>query len=301
MISWLLVIILAYLFFGLASLGDKLVLIGKPKPISYTFYTGFLGVFVLFLIPFATFTSVSMTTALWILLDAIVHMVGLYTMFVALKKFDVSRVVATIGATQPLFVFVLTWIFFGPQEVTVMEMIAFLLLLVGTIIISFEKSIVLTGGYLKMTIFSSLLFSLDYIFSKMIFLHQPFLAGIIWIRLTILLLVVLLLLAKSTRKEIFSKQVVLNKKTQGLFVITQASGGLANFLQSFAISLAPVVSLATMNSLRGLQYVFLFLITLGFTLFAPRILEESLSKKIIIQKIVSIVIIAAGLAVLVIK
>jgi len=296
---WLLVIILAYLFFGLASLGDKLVLVGKPKPKSYTFYVGAFSLFVILFAPFIKFGFPSAAGLIWIALDAIVHVVGLYTMFVALEKFDVSKVVATIGATQPIFIFILTWLFWGPQMMSGIDILAFVLLFIGSVIISVEKTPKLTGAYLKITIFSSIMFSLDYIFSKFVFSSQPFLQGIIWIRVCVFLFVLPLLLTKNSRKEIFSKQMISNKKTQVVFLYAQLCGGAANFLQSFAISLSPIAFLAIVNSLRGIQYVFLFLMTLFISFFFPKILKEELSNRIIFQKIISIIFIALGLAILV--
>ena len=135
------------------------------------------------LIPFAGFNIPGPKESAWIALDAIVHIAGLYAMYVALEKFDVSRVIATIGATQPIFVFLLTWIFWGPQAMPAIDMLAFILLFAGSIIISVEKNIKITGDYLKITLFSAVMFSLDYIFSKFVFLGMPFLQGIIWIRI----------------------------------------------------------------------------------------------------------------------
>jgi drug/metabolite transporter (DMT)-like permease len=299
-IYWLLAAVSAYLFFGLASLCDKLVLSGKPKPKSYTFYVGLLGLFVIFLIPFAEFAIPGPLGFLWIILDALVHVAGLYATYVAIRDFDVSRVIAIIGATQPVFIFMLTWIFWGPQAMPLYDLFAFLLLLFGSIVISIEKNIKITGKHLKITLLSSLMFSLDYIFAKLVFSDQTFLSGVIWIGIFIFLAASLLLFQKSAREEIFDKKIVLEKKTQTLFVSAQVLGGAGNFLQSFAISLAPVFFLATINSLRGIQYVFLFLTTLFFSVFYPKILKEEISARIIIQKIVSIILIAVGLAVLVI-
>lgn len=304
MLTWLLVSILAYLFFGLAALGDKLVLAGTaqraPRPKSYTFYVGVFSLFVLLFIPFTKFGFPTATEAIWIALDAIVHVFGLYTMYVAVEKFDVSKVVATIGATQPIFIFILTLLFFGPQITPATEIVAFVLLFAGSVIISVEKNLVVTGNYIKITLLSSVMFSLDYIFSKFVFLNQPFLQGIIWIRICVFLFALLFILQKSSREEIFAKQVVSNKKTQKFFLFAQTCGGVANFLQSFAIALAPVAFLAIVNSLRGIQYVFLFIITLFFSYFFPKILKEEVSKTIIFQKIISIILIASGLAILVV-
>jgi drug/metabolite transporter (DMT)-like permease len=299
MMYWLLVIISAYLCFGLASFCDKLVLAGKPRAKAYTFYVGVISLFVIFFIPFTGLTTPGAADLGWVIIDAIVHVLGLYTMFVALEKFDVSRVIATIGATQPIFIFILTWLFWGPQAMARADILAFILLFMGSIIISIEKNSKVTGDYLKITIFSSIMFSLDYIFSKFVFLDMSFLQGIIWIRILVFLLVLVFLIKKDSRKEIFSKQMILSKKTQAVFILAQAFGGLANFLQSLAIALAPVVFLATVNSLRGIQYVFLFLMTIFASIFFPKFLKEELSKKIIIQKVVSIILIAIGLAILV--
>lgn len=300
MLMWLIVIILAYLFFSLSNFGDKLILSGPPKPKSYTFYVAAINILAIIFIPFTEFGLPEQKVIFWIIAEAAVFIIGLYAMFSALEEFDVSRVVATIGATQPIFIFILTWLFWGQQLTGRADILAFILLLLGGYIISFEKKAKTTGSYLKITLLASFLFSLDYIFSKIVFLNQPFLQGFIWMRIFIFLFAMLFLIRKDNRKEIFEKQNIFNKKTGAIFVCAQLSGGAANIFQSFAIFLAPVVFLPILNSLRGVQYVFLFLITLFFSIFFPKILKEKISKRIIIQKIISIILIATGLAILVI-
>lgn len=299
MISWLLVIILAYFFFSLASLGDKLVLARRSNPAVYTFYVGFFSILMFLIIPFINFRFPEFKTLFWIVLEALVYIIGLYTMYAAIKKFDVSKVITTIGATQPVFIFGLTWLFWGPQILEQKLIFAFAILLLGSIIISFEKNIKLTADYLKITILSSLMFSLDYIFSKYVFFDMPFLQGFIWMRIFIFLFAFVFLLGPQTRKAIFEKKTVSDKKTAAIFFGTQTAGGTANMLQSFAIFLAPVAFLPIINSLRGVQYIFLFLITLFLSVFLPKILKEEISKAIIAQKIISILLIALGLTILV--
>jgi len=298
MMYWLIIAILAYLFFGLGSFGDKLVLEGKPKPRSYTFYVGVFGLSSLLLIPFINFGLPPSTAFVWLILNAIVRILGTYAMFVALEKFDVSRVMATIGATQPIFIFILTWIFWGPQTMTIADMIAFALLFLGSVIISIEKDIRITEGYLAITTFSSLMFSLAIVFTKIVFEKQDFMQGTIWMCIFVFLFTLVMLFSKKSRKEIFAKKTVSNKKTQKAFLLAQISGGVANFLQGYSIYLAPVIFLAIINSLRGIQYIFLFILTLFVSIFYPKILKEDLSKKIIFQKIISIIIVVAGLAIL---
>lgn len=298
MMYWLFVAILAYLFFGLGSFGDKLVLEGKPKPKSYTFYVGVFGLSSLLLIPFASFSFPSSIALVWLILNAIVRILGIYAMFVALEKFDVSRVMATIGATQPIFIFALTWVFWGPQIMTLSDIIAFALLFLGSVVISIEKNVKVTEGYLLITTFSSLMFSLAIVFTKLVFENQDFVQGTVWMCIFVFLLSLVFLLSKNSRKEIFARKIVSNKKTQKAFLLAQISGGVANFLQGYSIYLAPVVFLAIINSLRGIQYIFLFVITIIFSVFYPKILKEDLSRTVVIQKIISIILIVAGLATL---
>jgi drug/metabolite transporter (DMT)-like permease len=295
---WLLAAIIAYLFFGFSSLGDKLVLTGKPKPVSYTFYVGVFGLLSIFLLPFIKFVFPSPIGFIWIISAALVYVLGLYSMYIAIAKFEISKVVATIGATQPIFIFILTWIFWGSQKMSLMVFSAFIFLFLGSIIISYEKNIKITGDYLKITIFSSLMYSLYYIFTKLVFISLSFFSGIVWVSVSIFFFVLFFLLRKKYRDEIFSKQIVLDKKTQLLFLGTQTCGGVGNFLQSLSISLAPMGFLAIVNSLKGIQYIFLFFITLFVSYFYPKILKEQLSKKVVVQKILSIVLIAIGLALL---
>lgn len=300
MISWLLVIILAYLCFSVSSLGDKLVLNGKPKPVSYTFYACFLSIFLLLFLPFINFKFPDTASWFWIILESITFIAGVYIMFAAVEKYDISRVAAITGATQPIFIFILSWMFWGLQSMTVSNIIAFIILIIGSAIISFEKDGKTAFECLKITLVASLIFALDYVFSKFVYLNQPFLQGFILMKISSAIFVLLFLISKTSRKEIFAKNVVSSKKIQFLFAGTQLFGGTANILQGFAISLAPISLLAVMNSLKGIQYAFLFILTLLLSHFFPKALEQKISKEIIIQKTVSIILIGIGLAVLVI-
>lgn len=295
---WLLVAVLSYLFFSLASLGDKLLLKDKINPKLYVFYVGIFSLSIVILIPFTKFGLPEPSILKWIILEAVVFISGAYYMFRALEKFDASKAIPVIGAIQPILVLVFSFLIWGDEVVVVKNIIAFLILLAGSIIISLEKKPDITLDFLKLVMVSALMFSLDYTFSKLVFLNMDFLAGLIWTRIFIFLFVLTFLFSRSFRLEVFSNKSVLSQNARVLFFSTQASGGLAIFLQSFAISLAPVASLAIVNSLRGIQYVFLFLFTTLLSFFYPQILKEGMSKVVILQKIFSIALIILGLIIL---
>jgi drug/metabolite transporter (DMT)-like permease len=299
MLTWLLVIILAYFFFSMGSLGDKIILSGSPKPASYTFFVGILSAFVVLIIPFTGVKFLSGALLVFGALAAISYVIGLYAMFCAVEKFDVSKVMTTIGATQPIFIFILSWIFWGAEIMSKINILAFILLLAGSVLISFQKSQKATGKYFQITIFASLMFSLNFIFQKNVFLGASFWQGIVCTGMFTFLFSLFFLFRNKFREEIFEKKGILSKKNGTIFICSQTSGSLASMLQSFAIYLSPVAFLPVLNSLRGLQYVFLFLIVLFFSVFFPRILKEEISRKVIFQKIISITLIAIGLALLV--
>ncbi|MCK9393638.1 MAG: hypothetical protein WCX30_01445 [Candidatus Paceibacterota bacterium] len=295
---WLIVIIISYLFFALSSLGDKIVLAKSPKPENYIFYVGLFSGIAIFLLPFGV-TIPSINAAFLIAINGLVYIFSLYALFSALERFDVSKVVPTIGATQPIFVLLLTYLFVGPQDLGVVDLIAYGLLFIGSIIISVEKNEKVTGDFVSLSFLASFLFSLNFILSKFVFveLDNNFISGMFWMSIAACVIVLVGLVFKGFRREVFEGEKV-EAQTGILFVVTQVAGGIANLTQNYAVNIVPFSMLAIMNSIKGVQYVFLFLITLILSSYFPKILKENFSKKVILQKIFSILLIVAGLAIL---
>ncbi|MCK9578036.1 hypothetical protein M0R01_00905 [bacterium] len=295
---WLIVIIISYLFFALSSLGDKVVLDKSPKPENYVFFVGLFSGVAIFLLPFGIIIP-DLLGFLLILVNALIYIFSLYALFSALERFDVSKVVPTVGATQPIFVLLLTYLFVGPQELGIMELIAYSLLFIGSIIISVEKNEKVTGEFVSLAFLASFLFSLNFILSKFVFvaLNNDFISGMFWMSIAACIIVIVGLIFKNFRKAVFEGEKV-ETQTGILFLVTQIAGGIANVTQSYAVNIVPFGMLAIMNSIKGVQYVFLFLITLLISIYFPKILKENFSKRVIIQKIVSILLIVIGLAVL---
>jgi len=295
---WLLTITLSYLFFAFSSLGDKIVLNGPAKPKSYTFFVGIFSILAALLIPFIDFNFPSQIGLLWVILEAFIYVVGLYALFYALENFEVSKIIPTIGATQPIFIAILSCMFFGFQPLGGKDILAFIILLLGSVLISIDKNPKITKRSLQVGLLTSLFFSLDFIFSKFVFMDLPFWPGFVWMRIFSFVFVLFFLFDKGFRKEMAEENKI-SKKTGVLFIVTQMAGGAANILQSWSIALVPVAYLAIMNSMKGLQYVFLFIMVVILSHFLPKVLHEETSKKIVFQKIISIFIIGLGLIILV--
>ena len=109
----------------------------------------------------------------------------------------------------------------------------------------------------------------------------------------------LFLFGKEILAEVFKKkEAVARKKTTVVFLLNQGAGAGGNILQNWAIALAPLAYVAFINALQGVQYAFLLILTIFFSLKLPRLFKEEISREIIFQKIIAILIIGGGLAIL---
>jgi drug/metabolite transporter (DMT)-like permease len=295
---WILVITLAYLCFALASLGDRIILSGPSRPNSYTFFVGVLSAAVILLIPFIGISIPQGILWLWIILAALFNILGIYTMFSALNEFDVSKIIPTIGALQPIFVVIFSFLILGESTMESRQILAFVILLLGSVLISIEKNYRVTRKSFILSFFAALFFSLEMIFAKIVYLDLAFWDGFIWMKIFGLVFVMSFLFNKTFRRDIFKVDQKLDKKNSIIFFLGQGFGGLANILQGWAISLVPLAYLGIMNAMKGLQYVFLFIFALIISAVFPKLLNEKTSKTIIIQRIIAIILIVIGLLVL---
>lgn len=293
---WLLAIIAAYFCYALASLGDKIVLDGKAQPKSYTFFVGFFSILVIFIIPFVGLSVPQGTIWIWIILSALFYILAMYAMFYALERFDVSKIVPTVGAIQPLFIVALSAIFLGGQSLSQNEIIAFAILLLGSVLISVEKNYKVTKKSLELSLLTAIFFSLQMVFSKIVYLDLTFWDAFIWMKIFSFAFCLFFFFDKGFRTEIFKTDTRMDRKTATIFFITQILGGLANIFEAIAVFAVPLVYLGIMNAMKGVQYVFIFIFAILISIFLPKLLKEDMSKNIIIRRIIAIVLIGIGFA-----
>jgi drug/metabolite transporter (DMT)-like permease len=301
--SWLFITIFAYFLFAVTSLIDKYLLKGLlPNPKIYSFYTGIFGILILILAPFGFLKVPSLSLIVFALLAGVFRILALFCFFTALQKFEASRVVPAIGGILPLFIFCITYFLKGGKEILeVRNFIAFIFLILGSVLISWEKEKKVSFGSLKISILSAFLFALSFVISKYVYSAQTFLSGFIWITIGAFLVAIFFIFSKEVREEVFRKKKILEKKTAFLFFSNQAMGAGAFILRDWAIALAPLSFLAIINALQGTQYVFLLIFSIFLSLKFPQILKEEISKEVLIQKIVAIFLIGIGLAILAFK
>ncbi len=294
---WLLIAILSYFFFSLASLGDRYILIGPPKPKVYAFYVGVLGIVVLLLLPFVQFSLPSFSLLVLTLFTGLIFVLSLISLYYGLEKFEVSRIIPALGGFLPIFTFVLGFLIIGQEGfLSWPKLLSFCLLVLGSIIISLEKSFSFSLKALAFAGLSAFFLSLYFVLSKIVYSSLSFWQGFILIRIGAFISPLFLLFFKDVRQEVFSLKSSFNKKTGIIFILAQSAGGLALVLQNWSIALVDSLYISFISAAQGIQYVFLFILTTLISLKSREILKERISKRIVLQKIIAIILISIGLA-----
>lgn len=297
--TWLLVTILAYFLFASVNLVDKYLLGGRiPSPKIYAFYTGVLGIAILALVPFGFFVIPENPVVILGLLAGAFHVVGVFIFFIGLKSFEASRIMPAMGALLPLFTFGLGFLFSTEKSVlTAIDITAFLLLLFGTVFITWEKEKNINVKSIKIAVLAAIFFALYFISAKFVYSSQPFISGFIWTRIGAFLMALIFLFSREVREDI-KKPKAIQGKTWLIFFPNEAASAGAFLLQNWAIALAPVVYLGIINALEGVKYVFVLIFATLISLKFPKILKEEISKSILFQKIIAILLISGGLILL---
>lgn len=299
--TWLIVAIIAYFLYAVSSLIDKYILSESvPKPVVYSFYVGVLGIFALVFAPFGLIWP-GFTHFFISLFVGGLYLFALLAFFSSLKKGEASRIMPIVGGFAPIFVFLLSY-FFLEERFGQAKIIAFLLLVSGGVLISFERNRKLGPEKLRFSlkgfisaIFAAFLFAIFYTSLKFVYLNQPFLSGFIWTRIGSFFAAFLLLIPFKNRRAIFDNAAVLKIKTGALIVFNKAIAGFASILLNLAVFLG---SVTLINALSGIQYVFVLALVILISKTFPRALEEKTNAAIILQKIFSVSLIGTGLIIL---
>lgn len=285
---------LAYLLNAIAVTIDKFLLSSSVRnPLAYVFYISLASLLALLLFPFThipetlVFILASISTLLWT--------TGAYFMFSALKVGQVSRVIPIIGTLTPLFLLVFAWI---NSSLSTNEIWAAGILILGLILITADS---LKGSLKKneaiFEIVSAFMFALSYLVLKEAFLRADFLTVLVQSRIILIPLLLIIFANHKLKEQIFdsNSKPKFNFSVPKLFFFGQILGGSSQLLLNFSISLA---SPAIVNSLQGVQYVFLFLIGLVLSSKFPKIFTEKLSFLKIMVKVLAIALIGLGLYIL---
>ena len=288
MINFLPIAILAYVLSGITAVIDKILLKKSiPNPLAYVFYISAMSmVAVLFLIPFGV--NFNLNSTLFAALSGILGNFAFLTYFQALKKGEASIVAPIVGGANPLFTLILGSIFLG-QILSPLQLLAFFMLMLGAVILTHNlwASKLTLNHQLLLMILSGFLFALTYLMLREAFLSSNFITGLVVSRITAGFSVLPLLLYPAARMQIFSGRATKNdfmNKTSALMLLGQSFGAGSGFLIALAVSFTTP---ALVNSMFGFQYLVILLAALFLAHERrSRLLDETLTKSALIQKVI---------------
>lgn len=299
MLSFLPVALLGYFLNSTAILISKFVVDKSvPNPIVYTFYVGIAGFLVLLLVPFGFHlpTAAALTYSLF---SALAFVVALLLFYHSLLCDEPSVVAPIVGTFNPIFTFLISFFLFQ-QALTPLQILSVSILIFGLVVLSSTHLIQtnLERKHLLMMVSAGLFYALSAVLIKQTFLKTNFLTGLILVYGLTGVLVLGFLLIPKFRHQIVNSKVskhhLINKVSQLLF-LGEALGAGGGFLITYSYTLS---SPAVINSLQGVQYVFILVVALLLPHRLQHLLAEDSLYKHLGQKILGSVIILSGLGLL---
>ncbi len=299
--TYIIIAIIGFAMLGITSLLDKFILSKKvSSPAVYTFYVSIFSLLLVFLLPFVTVWPREPLVWFVVAADSFFFFLGLLFMFKGIKESEISHVGPLIGATVPFFTIFLSR-FFLKEILTERQIIAITFLILGSLVISFEKSEKHNGVHRGMFwgVLSGLFFAGSHIGSKFLYETVGFYSGTILIRSALGLCALALLLLPSVRLVVFAKKEKEEKRNLKNLVLVFANtlfGVIATLMSQYAISIG---SVSVVNSLEGVRYVVLIILMALLSVFFPKFLKEDYTGWEIGQELLAVVLIGVGLWVLI--
>ncbi|HMQ02236.1 MAG TPA: EamA family transporter [Candidatus Doudnabacteria bacterium] len=291
---YIIIAIIAYSLYAFNGIVDKFLLTKAVRsPAVYAFFIGITGPFTLVLAPWAKWLSFS---------DILVALAGgaafvwaLFFLYKATQQTSISRILPIEGGLVPVFTLFFAYIILG-ERLLPLQLGAFIFLVLGAVLISFrhDKTGWHSRAFTNATI-AAILFALSFVLIKYIFDNYNFASGLVWTRLGFFVVALSFLIPKSVRKAVFNAPKSTTAGNKYLYLSARVSGSVAGILQNYAISLG---SVTIVNAMQGTQYALLLIGTLILSNYFPKILKEKISRGILTQKIVAILLISAGLVML---
>ncbi len=218
--------------------------------------------------------------------------------FKALNKNDASIVVAMFQLI-PVFSYFLGLIFLK-EVLSLKQIVGGLIVIISSVVITFDfndKKFDKTKTKALLIMFcSSFTYSIYFLLFRLTTIDVNFNVATFWYQIGLLLNGLILMAFFKKYRKSFTDLVRKNGKVVFSFnILNEALNLIANVLVNFAITIAPMALVLTLN---GLQPFFVFLIGVGLTLTFPKLFNEDISKKSVVQKTLCIICSIIGLSIL---
>jgi drug/metabolite transporter (DMT)-like permease len=298
MISSIIFAFLGYTVLAAVAILDKSILTKSLKhPAVYAFYSTIFSAVAFIFLPFLGFPHG--LDIVWSILSGVTFGLGVWTMFVAFRYSEASHLSPFLGAVIAIVSLLLSYFVLG-ASLSLIQTVGVIFLIIASFLLSFEKSRAHQGFHVGFiwAILSAFLFSLSHISAKYIYLHYPFIDGLVWTRGAVCFVGLLIILIPRFRSQIFYRSPSnVEEKPKHISSLTivvsnKILGIVSVLLIQYAISLGNV---AVVNALAGIQYVLMFIFIFWLTKLYPKVFSEYFTRKELAIQSLSILLIVIGL------
>ena len=213
----------------------------------------------------------------------------------ALEKADATRVVP-LFQTIPIFVLVVGYLFFN-ERVSAAQLVGFFVVFIGGVLLVTDKSSLgklrIDSGFWLMLI-SSAITSIALLFTDHVLESTRFITVFTYDLIGFSMAGASLMLYKPWREEIILgvKKATITKYL--LFLANDAVDIAGQISSKFALVLAPSAALVAVTF--GIQPFYLLVMGVMLTVLFPNVIREDISKKAIKEKLIGIIAIFVGVA-----
>ncbi len=294
--NWFLVAILGYTLLAIVFILDKFIVSNSAKPAVYAFYSSIVMVVALLALPFTGWGFLQGLDWCWAIVSGVAFGLGLWTLFVAVKKGEASHINPFNGAIITILIYFLANLFLG-EQLTSLQVGGMIILFFASILLSFEKTRVHSGFHMGFVwaIVSGLFFAISHVSAKYLYGVYPFWTALAWSKATAGLVGLGLLLLPSVRAIFKQKnkkqQMNTNKRSALIIIFNKIFSVVANLLIQYAMAIGSVTLVGAMS---GLQYIFMFVFIYLLTKFLPKLFKEYFTKREIAVEIIAIILVAIG-------
>lgn len=297
--TWLVVGIIPPLLWAIVNHVDKYLLSKAHHKSSVNVLMVYSTLFSLVVLPILAFFAwkdlfMSWEQVVTQVIGGILLTLSIYFYLVALSK-DEATVVVPLALLVPVFGFVFSYFVLG-EVLTPKQIIACIVIVGGSLILSLEfeeeAGVRIKHGVLGLMSLVAIFQSAQETLFKFISIENSFVVSFYWLHIGVLICGLVLLLFKGGLWSDFFDSVRINgKKIFIVSLISEALAAVAYMVRDYATLLAPITIIMTLN---GYQPVFVFILGIVLTVFAPRLVKEKNRPIHLLHKGIAIAVIFVG-------
>lgn len=283
--------ILAQGLIGISLVWDKVLLNnpGTKNLFSYVFWLGSMSVFGVLLVPFG-YHSPSPKVAIIAFVTGVIHLVGVFFYYKALKRGEASETLAVMGGFSPVATALIALPLLS-RQMSGEQLIGFALMTAGGFVMFFSEKLPLRK-LLPAVLLAAGLLGLVNVLEKVVYNQTNFVSGYVWFTIGTFAGALSLLIRSSWRKQIFSESGQDNPRNRFWYFVNRFVSGVGSFLIFYAISLGQP---AIVDAISGVRYIIIFIGALLLTRFRPDWLKEQFHGAQFAAKAAATALVVAGL------